>query len=183
MSTELGFIKLERGIVDHWVFTKDPEFRIWVYLIFLAKFSASKKPVIIGNQERVLDRGEFITSTDKVAAELGLKYNQVRRCLDLFKKNDMIRKTVGRGKNIPYVAKIVNYDKWQGEYTIKTQSKNIQKTFKTQHTNNYNNEYKEITYWLYKCEVCDIVVVPKSEFSDLVCYCKKCDHKAVRHKL
>ena len=40
----------------------------------------------------------------------------------------MIKKTVGRGKGIPYIAKIVNYDKWQGQYTFKKQSKDNQKT-------------------------------------------------------
>jgi hypothetical protein len=114
-----GFIKIERGIVDHWVFKSDPECRIWIYLIILVKFSNSNKPVKIGKVERILDRGEFISSISKIAAELDLTYNQVRRCLDLFKKNNMIVKTCGRGKGIPYVAKLVNYEKWQGDYTFK----------------------------------------------------------------
>ena len=185
-----GFIKLDREIVDHWVFQKDPELRIWIYLIYLAKHSQSNKPVLIGKQERVLTRGEFITSTQKLATQLGLKYNQVRRCLDLFKKNDMIVKTVGRGKDIPYVAKIVNYDKWQGEYhfqkTSKTQSRHNQNTFKTQHTNNgYNgyNENKEIPFYKYVCEVCDTTIVEKSEHHDLVKFCPTCDNKAIKHKI
>ena len=139
-----GFFILDREIVNHWVFKKDPEFRIWIYLIRIAQFQNQSKPVMIGKQQRYLKRGEFLCSMEGISNELDVPVRSVRRCLDLFKKNDMIRKTVGRGKNIPYVAKIVNYDKWQGEYTIKTQSKNIQKTFKPQHTNNYNNEYKEI---------------------------------------
>ena len=182
MSSDLGFIKLERGIVDHWVFTKDPEYRIWIYLIFLAKFSNSEKPVKIGKEERVLDRGEFITSIGKIADKLHLKPRVVRRVLDLFKKNNMIKKTAGRGKNIPYVAKVVNYNKWQGEYTIKTQSKGFQEAFKSQHTNKGNNVNKEIANWLYKCEVCDTDLIV-SEFGDLQISCQQCGTTGVRHKI
>ena len=93
MSSELGFIKLERGIVDHWVFTKDPEFRIWVYLIFLAKFSNSQKPVVIGKQQRVLDRGEFVTSIGKIAAKHNQStINHLLRCNILIKRIMQIKK-------------------------------------------------------------------------------------------
>lgn len=190
--SDQGFVKLDREIVDHWVFKSDPECRIWIHLIFLAKFSNSDKPVKIGNQERVLDRGEFITSIQTIASTLGLKYNQVRRVLDLFKKNDMIQKSVGRGKNIPYVAKIVNYEKWQGEYiykhnhsTIKSQSRYNHNTFKMQHTNNGNNAnngYNGNPTWNYKCDKCDVVVEQDTPISDLYIECQKCEQPAIRYK-
>ena len=177
-----GFIKIDRGIVDHWVFQKDPELRIFVYLIELAKYSNNQKPVVIGKQQRVLDRGEFVTSIGKIAEKLDLKHNQVRRVLDLFKNCNMIKKTAGRGKNIPYVAKVVNYDKYQGVYTIKEQSKHNQSSFKMQHTNKENNANKEITTWLYKCEVCE-TDIQKSEFHDLLISCQQCGTTGVRHKI
>jgi DNA-directed RNA polymerase subunit RPC12/RpoP/DNA-binding transcriptional regulator YhcF (GntR family) len=178
-----GFIKLDRGIVDHWVFQKDPELRIFVYLINLAKYSNNQKPVVIGKQQRVLDRGEFISSIGKIAEKLDLKHNQVRRVLDLFKNCDMIKKTAGRGKNIPYVAKIVNYDKYQGIYTIKEQSKHNQSTFKMQHTNNYNNYnngYNEKLY-IYKCEVCETILQNETTITDLDITCPTCNVASIRH--
>jgi len=182
-----GFVKIERDIVHHWVFKSDPECRIWIYLIILVKFSNSNKPVKIGKVERILDRGEFISSISKIAAELDLTYNQVRRCLDLFKKNNMIVKTCGRGKGIPYVAKLVNYDKHQGDYTfkkaIKTQSKNNHKSFKMQHTNNYNNYnngYNEKLY-IYKCEVCETILQNETTITDLDITCPTCNVSSIRH--
>ena len=90
--------------------------------------------------------------------KLDLPFKDVRRCLDKFKKHNMIVKTSGRGKNIPYVAKIVNYDKWQGDYTFKPHSNNIHKSFKSQHKNNYKNynngNNENIQNWIYHCEVC-----------------------------
>ena len=100
MSTK-GFIKLDRDIDQHWVFQRDPEFRIWIYLILKSQFSNQKKPVMIGNKERTLQRGEILTTIERIAGDLNLNPRVVRRCLDLFKKNDMIVKTTGRGKGIP----------------------------------------------------------------------------------
>lgn len=178
-----GFIKLDRDIVNHWIF-KDPDFRIWIYLIELAQFEHQHKPIEIGNQERYLQRGEFLTSMDRIATDLKVDKGVVRRMLDKLKKNNMIIKTVGRGKGIPYIAKIVNYDKWQGIYTFKKQSKDNQKTFKTQYYNNENNgnnvnNEKEI--YIYQCEVHKEVIV-ESEYLDLFTSCPKCDLQLTRYK-
>ena len=99
-----GFILLDREIVDHWVFQRDPEYRIWNWILFKAQFDKAKKPIIVGAKEMYLDRGEFCCKIQNVADFLQLDYNQVRRVFDLFKRNNMIEKIVGRGYKIPYVA-------------------------------------------------------------------------------
>ena len=38
--SDQGFIKIDRGIVDHWVF-KDPYLRMWIYIIKIASFDDS----------------------------------------------------------------------------------------------------------------------------------------------
>jgi len=186
MSTK-GFIKLDRDIDEHWVFQRDPEFRIWIYLILKSQFSNQKKPVMIGNTERTLQRGEILTTIERIAGDLNLNPRVVRRCLDLFKKNDMIVKTTGRGKGIPYVAKIVNYEKWQGEYTyqkaIKGQSSVNQKAFKSQYYNNYNNGNNgnnEKANYIYQCEVHQ-EEFEESYMSDLLTTCTKCDLSKTRY--
>ena len=176
-----GFIKIDRGIVDHWVF-KDPYLRMWIYLIKIASFEDSKKPVEIVIIERKLVRGEFMTSMKAIQNKLDLPFKDVRRCLDKFKKNNMIVKTSGRGKNIPYVAKIVNYDKWQGNYTFKPHSSNIHKSFKSQHNNNYknyNNGNNENRKWIYQCEVCE--KQETAEIHDLQITC--CNQDMVRNSV
>jgi hypothetical protein len=177
-----GFIKLERGIINHWVFQSDQYFRIWCYLLIIAKHSHSNKPVLIGNRERNLQRGEFITSIEKIASDLQLEYNQVRKVMDKFKINNMIKKTVGKGKNIPYVAKVVNYDKWQGYYplkddyvTIKQQSKhNHSATYNNDNNgNNVNNVNKERgDRYLFQCSICDYMT--SDSHYDLMTDCPRC---------
>ena len=184
-----GFILLDREIVDHWVFQKDPEYRIWNYILFIAQFDTANKPINPGGKEMYLKRGEFCCKIQNVADFLQLDYNQVRRCFDLFKKNNMIEKIVEKGYKIPYVAKVVNYEKWQGIYefkhnqsTINRQSKNNQSTFKTQGNNNYNNYNNwnnEKGKWIYQCEVCEKQEI--TEFSNLETSC--CNKSMERIKL
>ena len=187
-----GFILLDREIIDHWVFKSDPEYRIWNYILFIAQFDESKKPIKVGKKEMILKRGEFCCTIGNVAAFLQLDYNQVRRCFDLFKKCEMIEKIVEKGYKIPYVAKVVNYDKWQGIYafkhnqsTINRQSINNQSTFKAQHKNNYNNYNNgnnENPTWNYKCDGCDVIVEQDTLISDLYIECQKCKEPAIRYK-
>ena len=184
-----GFILLDREIVDHWVFKSDPEYRIWNYILFLAQFDKANKPIKPGGKEMYLKRGEFCCKIQNVADFLQLDYNQVRRCFDLFKKNNMIEKIVGRGYKIPYVAKVVNYEKWQGLYefkhnqsTINRQSKHNQSTFNLQgnnNSNNSNNGYNENGKWIYQCEVCEKQEI--TEFHNLETSC--CNQSMVRIKL
>ena len=102
-----GFIKVDRDIDQHWIFQRDPEFRIWVYLILRSQFSNQKKPVMIGNTERTLQRGEFLTTIEKIAGDLNVKPRVVRRCLDLFKKNiPTKRKSKGNQKAIKRLSRV-----------------------------------------------------------------------------
>lgn len=185
--SDQGFIKIDRGIVDHWVFKSDPECRIWLYVIWLGQFDIGKKPIKVGGKEMYLKRGEFCCTIQNVADFLQLDYNQVRRCFDLFKKNDMIEKIVEKGYKIPYVAKVVNYDKWQGIYqfkhnqsTINPQSKHNQSTFNLQdknNSNNYNNGYNDKGKWIYQCEVCEKQEI--NEFHNLQITCCEKDMQRI----
>jgi hypothetical protein len=187
--SDQGFIKIDRGIVDHWVFKSDPECRIWIYIIHLGNFDIGKKPIRVGGKEMYLKRGEFCCTIQNVADFLLLDYSQVRRCFDLFKRNNMIEKLVEKGYKIPYVAKVVNYDKWQGIYqfkhnqsTINRQSKHNQPTFNLQdknNSNNYNNGYNENGKWIYQCEVCEKQEI--NEFHNLVTTC--CDLQMTRYSV
>ena len=182
-----GFILLDREIVDHWVFQRDPEYRIWNWILFKAQFDKAKKPIIVGAKEMYLDRGEFCCKIQNVADFLQLDYNQVRRVFDLFKRNNMIEKIVDRGYKIPYVAKVVNYDKWQGLYefkhnqsTINRQSKHNQSTFNLQHNNNSNNSnngYNDKGKWIYQCEVCEKQEI--NEFHNLQITCCEKDMQRI----
>ena len=114
---------------------------------------------------------------EQISSLCNVKERKVRTILDTFKENTMIKKTVGRGKDIPYVAKVINYDKWQGNYkhkSIKGQSNDNQATTYYKEYKE-NNLYKDISETpTYKIECCDIVI---SENCDRDEYrtCPKCD--------
>ena len=180
-----GFFILDREIVNHWVFKKAPEFRIWIYLIRIAQFQNQSKPVMIGKQQRYLKRGEFLCSMEGISNELDVPVRSVRRCLDLFKKNDMIKKTTGRGKGIPYVAKLVNYEKWQGKYKFIKQSSVNHESIKSQYYNNGNNGNNvnnengtsNQNYYLV-CSGCNDLL-GNSEFKDTTTWCRKCNIESI----
>ena len=182
-----GFILLDREIVDHWVFQRDPEYRIWNWILFKAQFDKANKPIEIGEKQIYLNRGEFCCNLENVAEKLQLKYNQVRRCFDKFKRHGMIEKIVEKGYKIPYVAKVTNYEKWQGIYqykhnqsTINRQSKNNQSTFNLQHNNNSNNSnngYNDKGKWIYQCEVCEKQEI--NEFHNLQITCCEKDMQRI----
>lgn len=192
MSSDNGFIKLDRGIVDHWVFKDDDALRLWIYLIILAQFENKEKPIPVGSGEKYLKRGEFIISMQRASIDLKINLRRVRRLLDKFKKTDMIVKTVGKGKDIPYVAKIVNYDKWQGHYdfkpkAIKRLSNGYQEAFKSQHTimvNNGNNVNKsDIIFYCYQCPNCESVLANKTPIPDLSVSCNVCQQEGIKYAL
>lgn len=175
MSAPESFIKLSRNIINHWVFQDSEYLHVWIYLICLSQYVKSKSPIKIGKKERYLTRGEFCTSMEKISLTCNIELSKVRTILDTFKENNMIKKTVGRGKNIPYVAKIINYDKWQGIYNLSTiiaQSKNNQgSTYNKEYKG--NNGYKEkVKLFTYKCEDCDYTKA--SEYHDLIQSCPNC---------
>ena len=177
MPLNESFIKVSRNIIKHWLFA-DPDYLIiWIYLLCAAQYTDSKQPIKIGKKERYLVRGEFCTSMETISSLCNVKERKVRTILDNFKENNMIKKTVGRGKDIPYVAKIINYDKWQGKYkheSINRQSNDNQATTYYK-GNKENNLYKDISESpTYKIECCDIVLKENCDRDEYMT-CPKCD--------
>ena len=196
MSSRKGFIFVDRSIVDHWVNQKDPEFRVWINLLLKAQHSDQENPVVIGKQERYLKQGEMIFAIDNFAAKLNITKHQLKRVLDLFKKNKMIEKLkqdngkfYTRGKGIPYACKVVNYEHWQSYYDPKAISSQLhrnQKTLYDNKVNKDNNFNKEITesnqndVMIFKCPTCDYEHTDHYGNHRLYHLCPTCDEQVVR---
>jgi hypothetical protein len=177
MPLNESFIKVSRNIIKHWLFDDPDQLIIWIYLICVAQYTDSQQPIKIGRKERYLKRGEFCTSMEQISHSCKVSERKVRTVLDTLKENNMIAKTVGRGKNIPYVAKVVNYDKWQGLYkhvSIKGQSNDNQATtyYKEYKENNLYKDISETPTYMIKC--CD-KVLSKNCPRDLSMTCPTCD--------
>ena len=184
MNVNGRFIKIDADITLHWVAQQGGDFfLVWIHLIAIAQWKKSKKPIKIGKKEMYLDRGQFCTSMAQIAALLHLKERRVRTILDTLKENDMIKKIVSKkGKDIPYVAKVVNYDKWQGEYeqkSLSSQSNDNHKSFKGQHKykgyKDYNNDISMRDIYNIVCPDCKQVLIKGTFDRKETMSCPKCD--------
>ncbi|WP_072781385.1 helix-turn-helix domain-containing protein [Flavobacterium haoranii] len=107
-----------------------------------------------------INRGQFVTSNDKLSNALGLSIAQIRRALDKLKETNYIEtKTTNKNTTIT----IVNYDTWVGieeKTTNKKQRNNKQKT-----TTKENKNIKEVKEIKRECSPFDFL---KLNFSNEV---------------
>ena len=64
-----GWIKIERDIVDHWVFQDAEYFRAWMLILLMANHETAK--ILINKVPTVIPRGAFHSSITILAGKLG----------------------------------------------------------------------------------------------------------------
>lgn len=135
-----GFIKLDRSIFEHWIFTDADKFRAFVDLIQLARWKDEK--LLIGNEVIVIPRGSYYTSELKLADRWGWSRNKTREFLNLLESEKMILKeSTSKGTTITVENYRVYQDEGTTESTSKEHQKNIKKTSKgTSKKHQKNNE-------------------------------------------
>ena len=142
MAEPLTWIRLNRNITTwrHW-----KNHRIAIVFIWMIVKAQYGEGSVIGST--VINRGELATSMDRIAAENGLTYQQVRDVIDVLKRTGEIST---RRCQKCLIIKIENYEKYQplegcaeqsenNQGTIREQSKTKQRTIREQH---YKNIYK-----------------------------------------
>lgn len=137
MASNNGFIKLSRSILDWQWWGKDGHAQLFVYLILRANYEYSCW------QGVKIERGQLITSYDKIAKDNGLSVQNVRTIIKhLISTGEITFKSTNKYS----VITICNYDSYQSrnDETNKQSNKqpNIQLTSNQQATNNIQ-EYKE----------------------------------------
>lgn len=125
MSSNDGWIKLHRTILNHWIWNEKPfdKRSAWLDLILRANHSDNK--FSLGGEVIVVKRGSFITSELKLMERWGWSKSKVRRFLEMLQKESMIEKNSDRKKT---TLTIVNYDVYQELRTIKKPQKDHQET-------------------------------------------------------
>ena len=108
------WIKLNRNILEWRWYWDETTFRVWIHLLLTAEITDRE----IGT--KILPRGSVLTNYERLAKELGLTYDQVRRAVENLKQTEEI--TISRHGKFVEIS-IVRYDDYQGENPIKTQSK------------------------------------------------------------
>ncbi len=86
-----GWIRVERGIVEHWVFSEADALKLWVYLLMSANYE-DKSRMFNGRLTQV-KRGQLIYGRHAVSQRLGISEAKLRRYMKQFIKDEMISQT------------------------------------------------------------------------------------------
>lgn len=132
-----GWICIHRKMTD-WEWYQDSNVKA-VFLHCLLKANWEEKKW----QGQIVKRGEFITSYDHLAQELGMNVSSVRRALEKLKQTGEIS-TKSTNKNT--VVKCLKYCVYQDVDTSERQTNDKQTTT----TNNNNNKNKYNNYNKYR---------------------------------
>ena len=105
-----GWIKLHRGIFDHWI-SSDPEcLCVWLRMLTDANFE-DKKHLFNGALIEI-KRGQIIFGLEAWSAKTGVSISKLRRLLDMLEKDKMI----DRQKTNKYsLISILNYSLYQDD--------------------------------------------------------------------
>ena len=109
MAKSKGWIKLERSIMDHWIFQDAEYLKAWLLFIFLANHEG--KTVLINKVPTEIPAGAFHSSLSKIAAMLNWNRKRVERYIEVLKKDKMLDTKRDSGGTTFF---LINYGKYQG---------------------------------------------------------------------
>ena len=116
---ENGYIRLHRTITG-WRWYKDGNvLRLWLHLLLNANYEQSEF------QDRIIGRGEQVTSLKALSESTGLSIQEVRTALGKLKRTGEI--LVNSNRHFTIVS-ILNYDKFQSDSADKQQTVNSHST-------------------------------------------------------
>ena len=132
-----GYVKINRSVLEHWIFKDAWKFRCWIDLISLANYSEQK--VEIGGMLLTCKRGELLRSLETLAQRWGCDKSKARRFLQLLQKDNMI---VLKNETKTTRITICKYDDYQSdENGNETQTKRKRNADET--LTNLNNKDKK----------------------------------------
>ena len=103
-----GWIKLHRGLFDHWI-ASDPDFlSVWVRMLTEANFEDKRQ--LFNGALLDIKRGQIIFGLDAWSSKTGVGISKLRRLLLLLENDSMINR---QKTNKFSLISIVNYEKYQ----------------------------------------------------------------------
>lgn len=105
-----GWIKLDRAITDHWIFSDAENFKAWVDLLIMANHENNK--VYLREGLVNVKRGQMITSIEKLALRWNWSKSKVYRFLKLLESEQMVKRNSNQFRTL---LTIENYGKYQGK--------------------------------------------------------------------
>lgn len=119
MAKSKGWIKIERDIVDHWVFQDAEYFRAWMLILLMANHE--EKTILINKTPTKLVPGSFHSSISILASKLKWTKQRTLRFLALLETDRMI--TTKRTSNGTTFF-VENWGKYQGVRTADNTARN-----------------------------------------------------------
>lgn len=106
-----GYIGIDRGIVNHWIY-KDPEyFKTWFEILYRARYSKETGTELIEGQLVEIKYGEFIFGRIKWSERIGISERRLRTLIDKLIADEMITLVKRAPKFSIYSVK--NYAKYR----------------------------------------------------------------------
>lgn len=122
-----GWIKLDRSMLDHWVWRDADAQRIWLEMLMRANFE--DKTRLFNGQLISLKRGQLVFGRKVYADRLGINENTIRKVLKLLISDGMIHQQT---TNKYSIISITCYDRYQ-DSTSKTPATHQQPTSNAPH--------------------------------------------------
>ena len=85
----LGWIKLDRSIMDHWIFQDDRKFKWWLSLLMLANHEP-KKTLLQGVLVEIA-RGDLVRSYESLALIFNCSKGSVKNFLKMLESDNMVK--------------------------------------------------------------------------------------------
>lgn len=98
--------------MEHWVYKDSDYFKVWVEMLFKARFSKEPKKDIYDGSFYTLNYSEFLFSRPKWSQRLNISEHKLRKLICLLENDEMIIKTGRVGKSGATIYSIKNYDKY-----------------------------------------------------------------------
>lgn len=106
----MGFIGIDRGLRDHWVYQDAEYLKVWMEMLFLARFSEEPHNELIDGDLITVSYGQFIFGRVKWSERLKISEQRLRTLITKLKKAKMIDVVDTHRKCSVY--EILNYAKF-----------------------------------------------------------------------
>lgn len=106
----MGFIGIDRGLRDHWIYQDAEYLKVWMEMLFLARFSEEPHNELIDGDLITVAYGQFIFGRVKWSERLKISEQRLRTLITKLKKAKMIEVVDTHRKCSVY--EILNYAKF-----------------------------------------------------------------------
>ena len=107
-----NFLPLRREIRNHWIYQDSDYLKVWIDILFNARFSKEPKTDIYKGTMYTINYSEFLYSRPSYAERLNITESKLRKLIDNLVLDGMIEKTNSLGRNKATVYKVLNYEKY-----------------------------------------------------------------------